>query len=112
MIPLTSSERKVFLFLSFLIILGLGLSVFHKTHGSKVSLCEGFVEARASKPLNLNDATHKELVALPGVGETTARAILKERVARGGFKDVAELKHVKGIGDVKLARLKERLCVE
>ncbi len=61
--------------------------------------------------VNLNTATKEELMLLPGIGKTTAEAILAYRKEKGNFKTVDDLKNVKGIGDKKLAALKPYLTV-
>ena len=67
--------------------------------------------ASAQLVVNINTATLQELQALPGVGATRARAILAARKERGGFKDVAELRHVKGIGERSLERLRPHVRI-
>ena len=44
-----------------------------------------------SKKLNVNTATAQELVALRGIGEATAKAIVDYRESNGPFKSVEEL---------------------
>ncbi len=71
-------------------------------HGSqKKSLPHGSVD--------LNTATKKELVALPGIGETTAESIVLYRKEHGGFATNEELMKVKGIGEKKFLKLKPYL---
>ena len=48
--------------------------------------------------LDLNDASADELECLPGVGPSTAEAILELREALGGFRAPEELLSVRGIG--------------
>lgn len=55
--------------------------------------------------ININSASEKQLAALPGVGPVTAKEIIKYRQQHHGFKSVAELKNVKGIGDAKMKTL-------
>jgi competence ComEA-like helix-hairpin-helix protein len=111
MIHLTLQERKVILFLSFLFILGLGLSVLKKTTGCNFCLIDIYSHKTATEALDINLATRQELVALPDIGEKTADAIIAARVKQGGFKDMSELKNIKGITDVKLKRLEKYLFV-
>jgi len=56
-------------------------------------------------PVHLNTATAEELETLPGIGPSLAAAILRERQARGGFRSVADLDAVRGIGTARLAEL-------
>ena len=62
--------------------------------------------------VNVNTATAEELVLLPGIGESKARAILDYRKERGAFKSVDQLREVKGIGDAALERIRSQVVVE
>jgi competence protein ComEA len=68
-------------------------------------------EAGSVGPIDLNTATVEELVALPGVGEAKARAIVEAREQRGGFDSVDELLEVRGIGEKALEQLRPLLTV-
>jgi competence protein ComEA len=61
--------------------------------------------------LNLNTATTEQLDQLDGVGPATAQKIVAYRQAHGGFRSVSELDQVPGIGEKKLAALKDRVRV-
>ena len=63
------------------------------------------------QPLNLNTATLEQLDTLAGVGPATAQKILDFREERGGFGSVDELAQVPGIGEKRLASLKEQVRV-
>jgi len=67
--------------------------------------------AAPAQPINLNTATLEQLDTLAGVGPATAQKILAFREARGGFGSVDELAQVPGIGDKRLASLKEQVTV-
>ena len=56
--------------------------------------------------VDLNRATAAELDQLPGVGPSTARAIVDHRTRNGPFASVDDLLAVRGIGPAKLAELK------
>lgn len=58
------------------------------------------------EPIDLNTATVAQLDALPGVGPSTAAAIVAYRTAHGAFTTVAELGEVRGIGPAKLDALR------
>lgn len=61
--------------------------------------------------MDVNSATARDLEALPGVGPALASRILERRRIRGPFTSLDELREVKGIGPVLLARLKPLLHV-
>lgn len=65
----------------------------------------------AAAPVNLNRATADELVALPGIGASTAAKIVADREANGPFRAIEDLKRVSGIGDKKFEALRELVCV-
>jgi competence protein ComEA len=60
----------------------------------------------APGPVNINTANESQLDALPGVGPSTAQAIISYRTEHGPFASVDDLASVKGIGPSKLAQLK------
>lgn len=62
--------------------------------------------------ININKATKEELDTLPGIGESTAQKIIKYREERGSFKNIEELKEVKGIGDAKYEEIKDLVDIK
>lgn len=62
--------------------------------------------AAASGPVNLNTATLEQLDTLPGIGPTTAQAIIDHRTTNGRFRSVDGLLEVRGIGPAKLEQLR------
>ena len=72
----------------------------------------GSASASANSGLvNINTASVKDLTALPGIGEATAKKIVADREANGAFKTKEDLKRVSGIGDKKYESLADLICV-
>ena len=61
--------------------------------------------------VDINSATLFDLDALPGVGPSTAQAIIDYRVANGPYASVDDLLNVRGIGPSKLAAMRARVRV-
>jgi competence protein ComEA len=62
-------------------------------------------------PIDLNTATPEQLYTLDGVGPATVQKILEYRQEHGGFGSVDELGQVPGIGDKRLAALRDHVRV-
>src|SRR3954471_13351817 len=65
--------------------------------------------AAPGPPVSLNSATADQLDTLDGIGPATAAKIIAWRTQHGGFRSVADLGQVPGIGPKKLAALKDRV---
>ena len=61
--------------------------------------------------ININTATKDQLMALPGIGEAKASAIISYRESHGGFKDVAELQKIEGIKSGVYNKIKDSVSV-
>jgi competence protein ComEA len=61
--------------------------------------------------VDLNSASLSDLDSLPGVGPSTAQAIIDYRVANGPYATVDDLLNVRGIGPSKLAAMRARVRV-
>lgn len=62
--------------------------------------------------LNINTATVEDFDFLPGIGKSTAEAIVEYRTKNGNFQTVDDLLNVPGIGPSKLEALRHLLKVE
>ena len=62
--------------------------------------------AATAAVVNINTGTLEELMFLPGVGPSKARAIAEFRKANGPFESVEQLLQVKGIGERALERIR------
>ncbi|MFM8001052.1 MAG: ComEA family DNA-binding protein [Actinomycetota bacterium] len=61
--------------------------------------------------MDINTANAVELEQLPGVGPSTAKAIIEYREKNGGFVVVEDLLKVRGIGPAKLREMLPRVRV-
>jgi competence protein ComEA len=66
----------------------------------------GPADATPEAPVDLNTADVAELERLPGIGPSTAQAIVDHRDANGPFRSVDDLLDVRGIGPAKLEALR------
>lgn len=62
-------------------------------------------------PINLNTATAEQLDQLDGVGPAIAEKILQYRQEHGGFGSLQDLGRVPGIGEKRLASLREQVTM-
>jgi competence protein ComEA len=60
----------------------------------------------ASAPVSLNSGTLEQLETLDGIGPSLAQRIIDYRTAHGGFRSIADLDNVSGIGPARLAALR------
>lgn len=67
--------------------------------------------AASSGLVNINTADEKLLDTLPGIGPAMAKRIIEYRETQGPFTAIEELKRVKGIGEAKFAKLKDKVCI-
>jgi competence ComEA-like helix-hairpin-helix protein len=111
MVSLTLQEKKVLWFVAFLFVAGAGLSFWRQSTGCNFCLIDIYGAKKAAQPLDLNSATREELIALPGIGEKLAEAILLERSRRGRFASVEDLKVVSGLTEKRMSGLRNLVKV-
>lgn len=112
MFHLTSQERKTVIFVLALLVLGIGLDFLNKKTNRA-----NLVNFRISKEqlfdkVDINKATLSELMTIPNLGASAAQAVIDYRKSYSCFKNVGELKQVKGIKDKKLEQIKRYITVE
>ena len=61
--------------------------------------------------VNINTADARLLDTLPGIGPAMAQRIIEYRETQGRFETVEDLKRVRGIGEAKFAKLKDKVCL-
>lgn len=61
--------------------------------------------------VNLNTASKEELMALSGIGEVKADAMIRYREEHGGFQSVEDVKKIEGIKDGVFNKIKDQITV-
>lgn len=61
--------------------------------------------------VDLNTADEKQLEQLPGVGPTTAKAIIEFRTRAGRFRRVDDLLVIRGISETKLKKIRPYVTI-
>lgn len=96
---------------------GMQVTVPEKSpQGTAVQGAAGGAQAGAAKSLpegmvNINTADEKELDKLPGIGPAMAKRIVEYRTENGAFQSPEEIKRVKGIGDAKYEKMKDKIAL-
>ena len=66
----------------------------------------GAPASEGAMSVNVNTASTEQLMALPGVGEAKAAAIVAHREQHGTYNSPEDLLQVKGIGETLLAKIR------
>lgn len=68
-------------------------------------------KAAPSGTVNINTASAEELDTLPGIGPAMAQRIIEFRETEGAFTAIEDIKKVKGIGEAKFEKMKDKICI-
>ena len=77
-----------------------------KGYGFSEREMPAFYKVTLGIPLSLNHESEEGLTAVPGIGPGLAKAIVKERVKRGGFRNLEEILTIKGVGENLLRKIR------
>lgn len=64
---------------------------------------------RSEGKININTASLEDLMRLPGIGPAFASRIIQHRERHGGFASLMDLKKIRGIGEKRFERIKDRV---
>lgn len=67
--------------------------------------------SKANEKVNINTADEGELMALSGVGEAKAEAIIRYREEKGGFQSIEEIMNIEGIKEGVFQKIKDKISV-
>jgi competence ComEA-like helix-hairpin-helix protein len=69
------------------------------------------LSAEQMEMININTATVKEIMKLPGIGKKKAEAVIAFRQDNGGFEHINDLKKIDGIGKKTFEKIREHIIV-
>lgn len=72
---------------------------------------ENEVASSEESKLNLNTASHEELMSLPGIGDAKASSIIQYREQHGNFSSIEDIKNITGIKDGVYAKIEAYISV-
>ncbi|MDZ7291286.1 MAG: helix-hairpin-helix domain-containing protein [candidate division KSB1 bacterium] len=87
-------------------------TILASSQTAEQNLSEQSREQRPFAPVDLNAATYKELLQLPGIGPVLAKRIVEYRQVNGPFMRLQDLRKVKGIGAKTYEKLAPLLTVK
>ena len=109
MLSLTRQERQAILFLITVALVGIGINFLYKKY-DKVQVIAGLY--RDIGKIDLNTTDKALLKSISGIGETLAQRIIEYGNKQGGFKEIEELKNIKGITNCKYEKLKDSFIIK
>lgn len=85
-------------------LVGLGINFALKVN----SRIEGFIKVDESLiKIDINQADYQNLSEVKGISSRLAKNIIEYRNNYGPFRDLEDLKEIKGIGEVKFNQIKD-----
>ena len=122
MFNLTKDEKKIIIFLILSALVGSGINYYKKLKSrvelkvvsSNLNKDTRDIDAllKESKSVNVNLSNLERLCRLPGIGPALAERIIEYRDKNGPFRNIEDLRNVRGIGGKKFAEIKEFLTLE
>lgn len=93
-------------------VIGIGLSVYHRTSGDAQLDITTADSSGTAYPVDvLNNATLEDFMAVSGIGGVKAGDIVAFRDAIGGFKRVEQLMDIRGISDATYEKIIEHFYI-
>ena len=104
MVHFNQQERLFLLSLCCILIVGSSLNALMKKYPHLGDMVNTLEDERFFPKVNINTADQETLVRIPYIGDYTAEKIIAYRKSRGAFKNLNELKNIKGIREKNFNR--------
>jgi competence ComEA-like helix-hairpin-helix protein len=105
---LTREEKQVVLFIVSLVLIGMGIDFLSKKYSPVQHLLA--IDKDMGR-IDLNTADKNALLAVSGLGEKLSQRIIEYRESHSGFRDIAELKNVRGITEYRYEKIKDAFII-
>ncbi len=90
---------------------GMQINVLSATMQTTANENNNNANISSNNKVNINTATKEELDTLPGIGPAMAERIIEYRQTNGSFKNIDEIKNVRGIGEAKFAKMQDKITI-
>jgi competence ComEA-like helix-hairpin-helix protein len=97
MLLLTPHERRAIIFISVAFFCGICLDIVFKANPPSYARLRVLDAPLSCLKVDVNRAGYAELLAVPGIGPSTAARIIYAREGRRGFSSLEQLRAVKGM---------------
>ncbi|MFH1413686.1 MAG: helix-hairpin-helix domain-containing protein [Candidatus Omnitrophota bacterium] len=109
MLNFTRQERQVLLFLISIALIGSGARFLEKKYSKVQVMVNNYQDIWK---IDLNNSSSTALISVPGIGPVLSGRIIEYRNNHGGFKEVEELKNIKGISGYKYEKIRDYLTLD
>ncbi len=109
---LNVNQRLILITILIAFVIGGIVYLYEHDKGRKVESIKVLSNQNTRFPVDLNNASAKELTAIPGIGVVKANAIVEYRKKIGMFTSISQLKEVKGIGPTTVEKISKYLKID
>lgn len=99
-------SRKEIICLTILIGILIIINIINYTQWRTNKKSYAIIIEEGIRKISINEADESELEMLPGIGPSLAKMIIEHREKNGDFKNIEEIKKVKGIGEKLFEKIK------
>ena len=112
-VEFSKKEFVVIIFFLIVFITGTGLKYARDNHWHlEPTEVISTIQANAGYRIDINKADRYELMLLPGIGKTRAKAIIDYRSKYGSFNSVDELLNIDGVGESTLNSVRNVVIIK
>jgi len=88
---------------------GIVIYIPKKGEKTEINLNNNLIANTSAEKININTASATQLEELNGIGKVKANAIVEYREKHGPFKNIEDLKKVKGLGEKTIEKFKNQI---